>query len=114
MIENKTQKTIITKDFFKRSAFGKIRGLIGEKTPQAIVLNTRFGIHTFLLQFPIDVVILDKNRKVVALKKGLKPNRIFFWNIRFDTAIELPSGCLKKSQTQVGDTILLRGVSHNT
>lgn len=103
MIENKTQKTLIAKNLYKKNAFGKIKGLIGEKTPQAIIFNTRFGIHTFLIQFPIDVVILDKNRQVVALKRGLKPNRIFFWNIRFDTVIELPGGVLNKSKTQLGD-----------
>jgi len=113
MIENKTRKTIIAENFLKKGALGKIKGLIGKKTPQAIVLNTRFGIHTFLLQFPIDVIILDKNGKIVSLKKRLKPNRIFVWDIRFDTVIELPEGSLEKSKTKVDDIILLRGESHN-
>ena len=87
MIDNKTKKTIIANNFFKKGALGKIKGLLGEKTPQAIVFNTRFGIHTFFLHFPIDVVILNKNGRIVTLRKGLKPNRIFFWNIKFDTEI---------------------------
>ena len=114
MVKNQTKKTVIAKNFSKKSALGKIKGLMGEKTSQAIVFHTRFGIHTFFLQFPIDIVILDRKSQVVALKKGLKPNRIFFWNIKFDTVIELPGGCLEKSKTQVGDIILLREVSHNT
>lgn len=113
MIQNKTKKTIIAKNFFKKRAFGKIKGLIGEKTPQALVFNTRFGIHTFFLQFPIDVVILDKHSQVVTLKKELKPNKIFFWNVRFDTVIELPGGALEKSKTEAGDVILLQQVSRN-
>jgi hypothetical protein len=107
MIKNKTRNTIVSKTFSKKSALGKIKGLLGEKTPQTIVLNTRFGIHTFFLQFPIDIVILDKNNNVTALKKELKPNRVFFWNIRFDTVVELPGGYLRRSKTEIGDVFEL-------
>ena len=105
MIKNETKKTIISKQHLRKGAFGKIRGLIGEKTPRAVVFNTRFGIHTFFLLFPIDVIILDKNRRVVALRKMLKPNRIFLWNSRFTTVIELPGGSLEKSRTQLDDLL---------
>ena len=107
MIRNKTKKTVIAKKVFAKSFFGKIKGLIGEKTDQAITFNTRFGIHTFLLKKPIDVVVLNKNKQIAVLKSDLEPNRIFLWNIRFNLVIELPQGSLKKSKTELGDTILL-------
>ena len=114
MIVNKTKKTIITNKFFEKGSFGKMKGLMGEKNPAAVVFNTRFGIHTFFLRFPIDIIILDKTGKVVVLKKELKPNRIFFWNMKFNTIIELPKDSLEKSKTQIGDTILLQEESRNT
>jgi uncharacterized membrane protein (UPF0127 family) len=113
VIRNKTKKTIIAKEFLKKGTFGKIKGLLGEKMPQAIIFNTRFGIHTFFLKFPIDVIILDKKNKIVTLKKKLKPNRVFLWNIRFNQVIELPGGSLEKSKTEVDDSILLSEESHN-
>jgi hypothetical protein len=105
VIKNKTKKTILSENFSSKNAFGKIKGLIGEKTPGTIMLKTRFGIHTFFLKFPIDVAIVDRNNKIAELKKGLLPNRVFFWNIRFDTVIELPNGFLEKSKTQIGDIL---------
>jgi len=105
VIRNKTQKNIISKNYSSKNAFGKIKGLIGEKTPRTIILKTRFGIHTFLLKFPIDVVILNKRNEVVKLKKDLQPNKCFFWNIKFNTVIEFPGGFLEKSKTKVGDTL---------
>jgi hypothetical protein len=107
VIKNKTRKTIISENYLNKNALGKIKGLIGNKTPEAIILKTRFGIHTFLLRFPIDVIIIDKNNKVRKLKKKLAPNKVFFWNIKFDTVIELPGGAIEKSKTQTGDILQL-------
>jgi uncharacterized protein len=103
MIKNSTKKSIVSNDFSTKNVFGKIKGLIGEKEPKTILLKTRFGIHTFFLKFPIDVIILDRDKKVVDLKKQLFPNRCFFWNIKFDTVIELPAGSIEKSRTETGD-----------
>jgi uncharacterized protein len=105
MIKNKTKKTIVSKISSQKDYFDKIQGLIGKKTSETIILKTRFGIHTFLLKFPIDVIILDKNNTVVKLRKNLLPNRVFFWKIRFNTVIELPTGFIGKSKTQIGDVL---------
>ena len=106
MIRNLTQKTVLSKQFSSKKGFSKISGLLGKKEAEAIVFETRFGIHTFFLKFPIDLVILD-NKGVVKLAKTVRPNRIVFWNIRFKTVIELPFGTLDKTHTKVDDFIAL-------
>lgn len=105
MIVNKTRKTILAKEIQTRKGLGKIFGLMGKEKPETIIFKTRFGIHTFFLKFPIDVSVLDKKNKVVFLKKGVKPNRVLIWNIKFDRVIELPAGALEKSKTKKGDFI---------
>ena len=105
MILNKTKNTVIADIFSAKRGFGKIRGLVNKEKPEAIILTTRFGIHTFLVKFPIDILILDKNKKVISLRKNLKPNRIFLWNPLYNIVVELPSGALEKSKTQVGDIL---------
>ncbi len=75
-LETSAMKTLHVK---KANTFWQaIRGLIGAKKPHALYMKTRFGIHTFGVLFPIDVVILDAQHRVVKLQKSLKPNRIFF------------------------------------
>lgn len=83
-------------------------GLIGKKTPYSLFLQTRFGIHTFGLRFPIDVIILDKNHQVVALKENLLSNRLFFWNPRYDHVLEMPAGIIKQSKIRKGSVVRLR------
>ena len=80
-------------------------GLIGKKKPETIMFYTRFGIHTFGMKFPIDVLILDEDDKVVKLVENLKPNKIFFWPPKFKKVLELPSGFIKNNKIEIGGKI---------
>jgi len=84
----------------------KIVGLIGKKRPENVFIRTRFGIHTFFLKFPIDVMILDNKNKVVDVKT-VKPNHIFFWNPIYDKVLELPEGTIEKKKIKIGGEIKL-------
>ena len=107
VLKNKTKKTVISKDLkvFK-SALEKTLGLLGKKE-QTVLFKTRFGIHTFFLKTPIDVMILNNEYKVVKLKKELRPNRIFLWNPKFEIVIETQSGKIKESKTEKDDFLEL-------
>ena len=83
----------------------KIKGLLGENTPHALLLKTHWGIHTFGMQFPIDVVIVDTQNNIVTLKPNLKPNRIFLWNPKYETVLELPSGYIQEKTLKLGEKI---------
>jgi uncharacterized membrane protein (UPF0127 family) len=66
-------------------------GLLNQPKGTAMLFNTRWGIHTFGMKYPIDVIVLDSKYKIVRIKFDLKPNRFFFWNPSFTTIIELPT-----------------------
>lgn len=83
----------------------KTIGLIGSRNSHAVLIKTRFGIHTFGLKFPIDVLVLNKKDKVVRISKGLKQNRIFIWPPNYNKVIELPKGEADKNQIKIGDKI---------
>lgn len=88
--------------FAYSSFYNRAKGLIGETRAKNILLKTRFGIHTFGVKFPIDVVILDKRNCAVRLKEQLKPNSFFFWPIRYNTVLELPSQTIKEQKIMPG------------
>ncbi len=93
-------KVTILKTFAK-----KTKGLLGAKKAYPVLFKTRFGIHTFGLTFPLDVLILDRENCIVKLAINLKPMNIFLWHPVYDTVIELPAGTIKKCKLSVGDTI---------
>ncbi len=103
VLKNVTKDTILTKDLKEaKSALDQIFGLLRRSNPRSLLFKTRFGIHTFGLQEPIDVVVLDDSFKIVKLRENLKPNRLFFWNPKYSLVIELPAETLKKSKTSIG------------
>lgn len=82
-------------------------GLLGRKKASPVIFNTRFGIHTFGMRFPIDAVILNKNNEVVSYKKNLVPNRVFVWNPKYEKVLELPKGFISKNKIIKGDKLNL-------
>jgi uncharacterized membrane protein (UPF0127 family) len=100
MIEFTVKKLISIKD--------KSIGLVNSKKAYPVYFQTRFGIHTFGMRFPIDVIILDKSNRVVKIVENLQPFRIFIWNPFFNQVIELPVGTIEKYNISKGKTIIIR------
>lgn len=83
----------------------KLFGKINRNSNISLIFKTRFGVHTFLMDKPLDIVVLDKNNKVVKIKKNLKPNSFFFWNPKYNKVIEFPQNTLSKTNISLFDTL---------
>lgn len=83
----------------------KSEGLLKSTADAALFLETRWGVHTFGMKFPIDCLVLDDNMKIVATREGLAPGHFFFWNPRYQNVLELPVHAISRTGTQIGDTI---------
>lgn len=86
----------------------RVVGLLKRKSlgpEEAIWLVPSKGIHTIGMKFSIDVVFLDKDKKVVGAISSLVPFRLTGINFASHSVIELPSGTIKKSRTEVGDQL---------
>ena len=68
------------------------------------------GVHTFAMRFPIDVVYLDKNQRVVHLAQGLKPWRMAAVKLEAASVLELPGDTLAASGTKIGDELEIVGL----
>ena len=49
------------------------------------------SMHTFLVRFPIDVVMLDRSGRVVAVRRGVRPWRVVLPVPRTYAILEVPS-----------------------
>ena len=62
------------------------------------------AIHTFFMKFDIDVLFLDKNRRVVKVVNRMPPWRMSMsWRAR--SVLELPAGTIAETGTGRGDLL---------
>ncbi len=107
-LKNLTTGIIISRDIKEATSFLDLTfGLLKKSNPRSLLLKTHFGIHTFFLKDEIDIIILDNRNKVVKLKLGLAPNKLFFWNPKYFLVIELPKDAIKASRTKINDILSL-------
>ena len=108
-ILNQTRKTVIANEtVIPISKLDQSLGLLKYKTPIAMLFKTRFGIHTFAMRYPIDVLIIDQSNQIATIKENLSPNQIYLWNPEHNIVLELPPGTIKKSKTKSGDKIQIK------
>jgi len=62
------------------------------------------AVHTFAMRFAIDLVYLDRNRKIKKLRSAVPPWRLSGC-LTAHSIIELPPGTITYTKTQRGDTL---------
>jgi len=65
------------------------------------------AVHTIAMRFPIDIVFVGRNGRVVHAQPGLVPNRVSGLHWRAQWVLELPSGAIAQTGTAVGDELLI-------
>jgi len=73
---------------------------------EGLWINPCEGVHTAGMKFPIDVLFLDKRRKVVKIRAGMPRWRVAacLWA---HSVVELPSGTAAATKTMAGDQLAL-------
>ncbi len=93
-----------------RTFWPRLMGLIGRRTLCAnagLFLERCGAIHTFGVRFPIDVVFLDRNNRVLRMVEQLSPCRVIGAGGRATSTLELPAGALTRTPVEVGDLLEL-------
>jgi len=62
------------------------------------------AVHTFGMKFPIDVLYLDRKKKVLKVRNGMQRGRMSAC-LRAHSVLELPSGTASATQTVAGDLL---------
>ena len=62
------------------------------------------AVHTFGMNFPIDVVFLSKKRQVVKVRKAMPKRRVAL-ALRAYSVLELPAGVVDETGTAPGDQL---------
>jgi hypothetical protein len=85
------------------------KGWLGRTSPprgEAIWILPCEAIHCFFMHFPIDVVFLDRELRVIQVRRSVKPWRIAVC-LKAYSVMEFPEGVIDATETVAGDKISL-------
>ena len=120
MIRNKTKNKILVSKIEKaESFFAKAKGLMfrSEFPKDSGMLftfdNEGFvGIWMLFMRFPIDMVYLDSEKRIVGIYENIIPVsmnpktwKVYYPEIPAKYILELNSGLVKESKTEIGDIL---------
>ncbi len=89
IIDNKEFNLDKADSFYKR-----FKGLMGKKEiKKGLFFPKTNAIHTFFMKDEIDIIMLNKNNKVIYSKRNVKKNKIII-NLKAYSTIELPKNSL--------------------
>ena len=106
-------KLLVAKCYVARSFFSRFFGLMGRKQiagDEGILFPKCNSIHTFFMRFPIDVLLVSPDGKVVEVKEGLRPWRMLMPRRGVKHVVELRSQLSRELGIRVGARLKIPGV----
>lgn len=110
-VYNKTRETFVaTEAAVADDYFRRLIGLLGKtsswaKLGRGLWIVPSRGVHSIGMLFPIDLVFLSKDKKVVHVEEHFRPFRVSRVSLRTASVLELPTHTIYRSGTKVGDTL---------
>lgn len=109
MLKNKSNNSMISQDLMVADSFFKrLKGLMFTKEllpESALYIYPCSGIHTYFMNYNIDVLYLDINNIILAIDEDMKPGKIGKYVKNAVGVIELPGGRARETQTKVGQAV---------
>jgi uncharacterized protein len=90
--------------------FERLRGLLGRAgmaPASAMIIERCASVHTLGMRFAIDLIFLDREWRVVALRRGVNPGRpMVCGGLRAVRVLESAAGSLALDQLALGDQLV--------
>jgi len=108
-IHNQTQNSIVSIPIRRTDRFlARLTGLLGTKVNHlnyGVLFDHCRSIHTFGMQYALDVLFLDQNGIIIEIVQNVRPNRIMKGNRYTDQVIEFKAGTLDHLPLEIGDQL---------
>jgi uncharacterized membrane protein (UPF0127 family) len=108
---NKTRQAFLGLSVRKAdTVLSRLRGLLGKtrlRSGEGLWVQPSQGVHTIGLLFPIDVIYLDADNRVLLTVENLATFRISPVKSRCRSVLQFPTRTVSASGTQAGDQILI-------
>jgi uncharacterized membrane protein (UPF0127 family) len=109
LVKNRSRGTVLGEQIeVADSFFTRLRGLLGRDglgTGEGLLIVPSRGVHMFGMRFPLDVLLLDDQRRVAGSYPRLEPGKATGMHRGIRYALELPVGMIESTSTGEGDSL---------
>ena len=109
LVKNRSRGTVLGERIeIADSFFTRLRGLLGRNglgQGEGLLIVPSRGVHMFGMRFPLDVLLLDSERRVAGRYLGLAPGKATGMHRGIRYALELPVGMIESTSTGEGDSL---------
>ena len=106
---NQTKNNVIAPELQKASGlFDRMKGLLGTKSlaeSQALWITFCSSIHTFFMNYSIDVVFVDRSLKVQKAFAHVRPWRLIWPVWGANSVFEFSAGAIERNRIEAGDQL---------
>ena len=110
LVRNQTRKTVLAREADVADTSEKRRtGLLKHERlapGEGLWIVPCESVHTFFMKFAIDLVYLDKQKKIKKIRHAVGPWRMSAC-FSAHSVLELPAGTLKETGTEPGDELAM-------
>ncbi len=103
---------IVQRAVIADSYWSRFRGLMGRRTlgeDEGLLIEPCSSIHTMFMRFTIDVIFLDKERRIIKIAT-VPPLRAAIGR-GSRAVLEVPAGSAERNRLEVGDALALTSLS---
>jgi hypothetical protein len=108
-VVNLTRNTVLGDQVdVAQTSLSRMVGLLRKsslKRGAGLIIIPSQGVHTIGMRFPIDVLFVDRNWRVIHSRPAMVPYRVSAIHWRASSVIELPAGVIAETLTSVGDEL---------
>ena len=109
IVINASQDKVIAQEVSVANTFLKrLVGLLGRKglpPQQGLIIKPSKMVHTFFMNFSLDLIFLDKQNRIVELVERIPPYRISPFVVKAEKVIELKAGIIESREVRIGDKL---------
>lgn len=110
MVNRTREADLARRAWVADSHWTRLRGLLGRprlRGGEGLLLMPSRGVHTWGMRYPIDVVFVNEEGRVLALYPELEPWRRTRVHREATRAYEFPGGTIESAHTRPGDRLEL-------
>jgi uncharacterized membrane protein (UPF0127 family) len=110
-VYNKSKETFLSFRVRVADSFlSRMIGLLGKRSLKpdgGVWIAPANSIHTVGMLFSFDLVMIDKDFRVVNVKEMVRPFRIVLPKLRAESVLELPAHTELRSRSEIGDQLTI-------